>query len=237
MTNPIADMSPRKAAKIAGVVYLICIVLAAFATIFVRGKLIVYGDAATTVNNIMASDSLFRLGFVSDLIRQTVLVLLPLVLYKLLKPVNKNIAALMVVLALVGITIGFINKLNLIAPLLLLNSADYLKAFEADQLYAQVMLFLDLNEQGEFIQMFLSFWLFPLGYLVYKSGFLPRILGILLIIAGFGYLIDSITFFLFPNFGVTISVVTFIGEVLFMLWLLIKGVNVEEWEKSALESA
>jgi hypothetical protein len=231
------QMNPKKTARIAGLLFLIVFVLGVFGELFVRQSLIVPGDAAATVNNIMASESLFRLSFVSDLIRQTVLVLLPLVLYKLLKPVNKNIAALMVVFALVSVTIGFINKLNLIAPLLLLNNADYLKAFEADQLYAQVMLFLDLHEHGAFIQMFLSFWLFPLGYLVFKSGFLPRILGILLIIAGFGYLIDSITFFLFPNFGVTISLFTFIGEVLFMLWLLIKGVNVEQWENRALESA
>ncbi len=84
---------------------------------------------------------------------------------------------------------------------------------------------------------FLNLWFIPLGYLVFKSGYIPRILGVLLIIAGFGYLIDSVTFFLFPNFDVTISLVTFIGEVLFMLWLLIKGVNVEQWEKHALESA
>ena len=231
------EMNPKKTARIAGLMFLIVFVLGVFGELFVRQRLIVPGDAATTVNNIMASESLFRLSIVSDLIRQTVLVLLPLVLYKLLKSVNKNIAALMVILALVGVTIGFINKLNQIAALLLLSGVDYLTAFEADQLHAQVMFFLDLHDYGVYIPQFLSLWLIPLGYLVFKSGFLPRILGILLIIAGSGYLIDSVTFFLFPNFDVTISLFTFIGEVVFMLWLLIKGVDVEQWEKRALESA
>jgi hypothetical protein len=230
------EMNPKKTARIAGLMFLIVFVLGVFGELFVRQRLIVPGDAATTVNNIMASESLFRLSIVSDLIRQTVLVLLPLVLYKLLKSVNKNIAALMVILALVGVIIGFINKLNQIAALLLMSGADYLTAFGADQLYAQVMFFLDLHRYGEFIPMFLSFWLIPLGYLVFKSGFFPRILGILLIIAGFGYLADSVIFYLFPNLDVTISLVTFIGEVIFMLWLLIMGVNVEEWEKRAHES-
>jgi len=230
-------MNPKRTARIAGVLFLLVFLTGVFGQMYVRDSLIVPGDAATTANNIIASESLFRLHFVTDLIRQSILVLLPLVLYKLLKPVNKNIAALMVVFALVGITIGFINKLNLIAPLLLLNNSDYLTAFGADQLYAQVMFFLNLHVIGEKLSLFLSLWLFPLGYLVYKSGFFPRILGILLIIAGFGYLIDSVTFFLFPNFNVTISMVTFIGEVIFMLWLLIKGVNVEQWKKCALETA
>ena len=230
-------MNPKKTARIAGVLFLLIFLTGVFGQMFVRDSLIVPGDAASTANNIMASESLFRLHFVSDLIRQSILVLLPLVLYKLLKPVNKDIAGLMVVFALIGVTIGFINKFNLIVPLLLLNNADYLTAFEADQLYAQVMFFLDLHRYGEFIPMFLSYWLILLGYLVFKSGFFPRILGILLIIAGVGYMIDSITFFLFPDFDVTISLITFWGEPVFMLWLLIKGVDVEQWEKRALETA
>jgi hypothetical protein len=144
----------------------------------------------------------------------------------------------MVIFLLVAIPIAFINELTQFAALLLLSGADYLTAFEADQLHAQVMFFLDLHGYGISIaQIFWGLWLFPLGYLVFKSGFLPRILGILLMIGCFGYLIDSVTFFLFPNFDVTISQFTFIGELLLPLWLLIKGVNVEQWEKRALESA
>jgi hypothetical protein len=229
--------SIKKTARVAGFLSLLVIVFGIFAE-FVRQSLIVPGDAATTVNNIMASESLFRLGFVIDLIHYTILMLLPLALYKLLKPVNKNHALLMVILVLVGVPIAMLNLLNQFAALLLLSGADYLTVFEADQLQALVPLFLDLQRHGVFIaQMFWGLWLFPLGYLVFKSGFLPRILGVLLMIACFGYLIDVVLFFLFPDFGATISQFTFIGELLLALWLLIKGVNVEQWEKRALESA
>ena len=205
-------------------------------------SLIVLGDAATTVNNIMASESPFRLGIVNDLFAQTVGILLVLVLYKLLKPVNKNHALLMVILYLVAVPIAFINELNRFAALLLLSGADYLTAFEADQVHALVMLFLDLHEHGVVIAgIFWGLWLFPLGYLVFKSGFLPRILGVLLIIGSFGYVIDSFTNILFPSYKAIVYqivvVPNFISEVALGLWLLIKGVNVEQWEKRALESA
>jgi hypothetical protein len=229
--------SIKVTARVAGLLYLVVFVLGIFSELYIHQDLIVPGDAATTANNIMASESLLRLGFVSDLIRQIVLILLPLVLYKILKPVNRNIAVLMVVFALVTVPIAMINLLFQFAALLPLSSADYLTAFDADQLYAEVMFFLDLNELGTFVAQFLGFWVSHLGFLVFKSGFLPRILGIMLIITGLGYLIDSITFFLLPNFDVSISLFTFWGEALFALWLLIMGVNVDQWEKRALESA
>jgi hypothetical protein len=204
---------------------------------YVPSILIVPGDAATTANNIMASESLFRTGIVSSLIGQMIFILLVLFLYKLLKPVNKKHALLMVIFWLVGVPIAMLNELNQFAPLLLLSDADYLTIFKADQLHAQVMFFLDLHNDGILIaQIFWGLWLFPLGYLVFKSDFIPRILGILLMIACFGYLIDSFTIILFPSFK-GIALFTFWGELLFPLWLLIKGVNVEQWEKRALESA
>jgi hypothetical protein len=237
MTSKEKMNSPQKTARVAGFLFLVIYALGVFGQLFVRESLIVPGDAATTVNNIMASESLFRLGFVTDLVRQTVVVLLPLVLYKLLKPVNKDHALLMVVFCLVGVPISMLNTLNQFAALRLSSGADYLTAFEANQLHAQVMFFLDLHKYGGFISQFLVLWLLFLGYLVYKSGFLPRILGVLLMIAGFGLLIDFATFFLFPNFDASFALYTFWGEPLFALWLLIKGVNVKEWEKRALESA
>jgi len=231
------ETSPLVYARIAGVLYLFIAVSGIFNGMFGPSSLIVLGDAAITANNIMASESIFRLGIVNDLIAQTVGILLVLVLYKLLKPVNKNQALLMVIFALVGIPIVMLNLLNQFAAQLLLSGANYLTVFAADQLQALVMLFLNLDEHGFFIaHIFWGLWLFPMGYLVYKSGYIPRILGILLIIAGFGYLIDFVTFFFVPSFG-PIKMFTFIGEVLFPLWLLIKGVNVEQWEKRALESA
>jgi len=200
-------------------------------------NLIVPGDAVATVNNIMASESLFRLSIGSALLIQIGHILLVLVLYKLLKPVNKNHALLMVIFYLVGVPIAMLNELNRFAVLLLSSGADYLTAFTAGQLPAQVMLFLDLHERGFFIAgIFWGLWLFPFGYLVFKSGYIPRVLGILLIIAGLGYLIDFVTFFLFPNFP-PIRQFTGWAELVWPFWLLIKGVNVEQWEKRALESA
>jgi hypothetical protein len=228
----------QRTARLAGLLYLSIAILAPIGDMFVRQSLIVPGDAATTAHNIAASEGLFRLGFVSDLVTQTIHVFLVLALFKLLKAVNKNQALLMVLLGLVGVPIAMLSALNQIAALLLSSGADYLTAFAPDQLQALVPLFLDLHEQGVFIaQIFWGLWLFPLGYLVFKSGYIPRILGVLLIIGGLGYLVDCLIVFLFPSFDVTISLFTFWGEVLLPLWLLIKGVNVEQWEKRALESA
>ena len=231
----------NKTARIAGFLYLILMVCGIFSYMFVNSRLIVPGDTATTINNIMASESLYVSGIVSWLISQTVFILLVYVLYKLLKPVNKNHAFLMVMFVLVAVPISFINELNKFAALLLLRGADYLTAFTADQLQALAPLFLDLHEHGLSIaSVFWGLWLFPMGYLVFKSGYIPRILGVFLIIAGFGYLIDSFAVFLLPNFIAIISQFTqftWYGELLLPLWLLIKGVNVEQWEKRALESA
>ena len=144
----------------------------------------------------------------------------------------------MVILALIGIPIAMLNVQNQFAALALLSGADYLTAFNADQLHAQAMTFLKLQETGVNIaQIFWGVWLLPLGYLVYTSGFLPRILGGLLIIGGFGYVIDSLGVFLFPNYDAVIAQFTFVGEVLLPLWLLIKGVNVAKWEERTQESA
>lgn len=236
MGNRIAR-SPLVFARLAGVLYLLLIPFSVFSLIYVPSKLVVPGDAATTAGNIVASEALFRSAIVSHLVGQTIFILLALVLYRLLKPVNRNHAVLMVVFALISVPIAFINELNRLAALILLSGADYLSVFAADQLHAQVMSFLELHEHGIAIALILwGLWLFPLGYLVFKSGFLPKILGVLLMIGCMGYLIDALVFFLFPDFDVTISHFTFVGEVLLPLWLVFKGVNVERWEEYALAS-
>lgn len=229
--------SINKTARAAGSLYLVIFCLGIFAELFIRQNLIVPGDAESTVNQIMASESLFRLSLVSDLIRYTLLILLPLVLYQLLKPVNKNMALIMLVVALASVPMSMLNMLNYFAVLMLLNNTGYLGAFGADQLPAQVMFFIDLYGYGAYIPQFLGLWLLPLGYLVYKSGFLPRILGGLLMIGCFGYLIDAVSFFLFGNSIATLSFIAFIGELIFALWLLIKGVNVEAWKTLVPEYA
>ena len=238
MTTKEKMNSLKKTARIAGLLILIISVFAPFSMMYVPSNLIVPGDATATVENIAASESMYRLAFMGDLIGQVIFIFLVLLLYKLLKPVVRNIAVLMVVLVLVGVPIAMLNDLNQIAALLLSSGADYLTEFGADQSNAQVIFYLDLYEHGlRIAYIFWGLWLFPLGYLVFKSGFLPRILGILLIIAGFGYLFEFVTLFLFPDLEFAIKMFTFWGEVLLALWLLIKGVNVEEWEKRAFESA
>jgi hypothetical protein len=218
--------SPQMTARVAAFVFLIIFFLGMFTELFIRPGMIVPGDAAATVRNIGASEELFRLSLVSDLLRQTLLILLPLILYKLLKPVNKTIAALMVIFALVCVPISMLNELNHFAVLLLASGASYLTAFKADQLNALVTFFLELRKYGTFIPQILSFWVLLLGYLVFKSGFLPRILGILLMLGGLCYTVSAVLFLLFPNFDLMIfGLLAFIGELIFYLWLLIKGVN------------
>ena len=236
MTTQTAETSPLMVARLAGFLYLLVIPLGIFGGLYVSSRVIVAGDAARTASNIIASESLFRLGIVSDLLAALMMLLVVLVLYPLLKPVNRNLALLMVTFVSVGTAISMLNKLNQFAALFLLSSSDYLTVFTADQLQALALLFLRLHSRGGTIAfIFWGLWLFPLGYLVFKSGFLPRILGVLLMIACFDYVINSFATIL----GYTVNIGRFaaLGEVLFILWLLIKGVNVEQWKKRALESA
>jgi hypothetical protein len=229
MTNRIADISLRKAAIVAGFGLLIMGILAPFANFFVLPSLIVPGDAATTANNIMANELLFRIGICSFIIVIILDVVVAWALYVLLKPVNKSLSLLMAWFRLVYATIFGVALANLFSVLLLLSGADYLTVFETDQLHAQVMLSLNaFNDVWAFGLVVFGLHLFVLGYLVFKSGYIPRILGILLIIAGLGYLIDSFAIFLLPNYEATIGLVTFIGELLFMLWLLLKGGKIPE---------
>jgi hypothetical protein len=202
---------------------------------YVPMTLIVSGDAATTASNIMANELLFRMGIAGNLITQIIQILIVLVLYKLFKPVSKNHASLMVVFALVGVPMAMLNNLNRIAALILLNGAEFLKVLGIDQLHVQMMFFLELSEQGVLIPtIFWGLWLLPLGYLVYKSGYFPRILGVLVIMSGFGYLLDSFTHFLIPNYAnyeaILFPVVMLMGmgEILFALWVLIKGAKIPE---------
>lgn len=225
----------QKTARTAGLLYLIIAICTGFAAMGVRLNLTVAGDVTTTASNILANESLFRLGFLIDLIAHPVFVLLVLFLYKLFRTVNKNYASLMVIFVLVSIPITAINMLNHIAPLIILKNPDFMAAFSAKQLNTGVMFFLDLHNYGYLIgQIFHGLWLFPLGILVFKSRFLPRILGVLLMLACFGYLTDCFTIFLFPNYGTIVSPIAMIpaaiGEMSFCFWMLIRGINLSKIE-------
>ena len=229
--------NPNKTARVAGYLYLMLFPLGIFGIIYVPSSLIVLGDAATTASNIMANELLYRLSIVTALTLQIVYIFLALALYKLLNPVDKNNAVLMVILVLVAAPIAMLNELNHVAVLLVLSGSDFLTTFSLVQVQASVPLFLNLHEHGVFIaQIFWGLWLFPMGYLIFKSNFLPLALGILMIIGGFGYLVDSFVYFIFPDFDVTFSEFTFLGELLLPLWLMFKGVNHEQWENYALKS-
>lgn len=230
--------SPKTLARLAGVLYLLLAVLSGWA-FFNLTSMIVPGNAAETAANLRASEPVFRIGILSDLSGQAIFAVLVLVLYRLLKPVNKNQARLMVSLVIVSVALQSMSLINQMAALILLNGADYLSVFSAAQVDALILFFLNMHKAGFSIiaQVFFGLWLIPLGVLIYKSGFMPKILGILLVVAAFGYLGDVVTFFLLPDLGLTVSEFTFIGELLLMLWLLIKGVNVEVWKQRSLEAA
>ena len=236
MTTRTAETTPLTCARVAGLLYLIANLFAPFTLLYLPSRFIVRGDAAATAGNITASESLFRFGITLNLFTFIGQIFLVLALYQLLKVVDKNMASLMVIFSLAAVPIAMLNELNSLAVLLLLSGADYLNVFTTEQLRALVYFFLRLHTQGlDIAQIFWGLWLFPMGYLVYRSGFLPRILGVLLIIACFGYVIQSFAAFL--GYNVSLIFFTSWGELLLLLWLLIKGVNVEQWQKRALASA
>ena len=212
----------------AGGLYLIYMVISIFADVFGRSKLIVLGEAATTARNIMASAWQFRIGFVVDLVAGVLFLLTAWALYALLKPVNKNIALLFLLLNLDGVAVWCFSDLFLMAGQLLLSGADYLKVFQADQLQALAMLSLYIYKNGflGIAQLFFGAWLLPLGYLVFKSGFLPRVLGVILMLHCVAWLATALQFFLFPGFAAITYIsypIGFISEFGLTLWLLIMG--------------
>jgi len=216
----------KKTARIAGFLYFIYILTSIIGNEFGR---FVSVDAPATVNNIMAHESLFRIGFVISLFSVVPFLLAAWALYVLLKPVNKNIALLFLLLNLGGFAIWCLSMLDLFASLLLLSGADYLKVFQPDQLQAQAIFFINLYKNGYIIaQIPYGIWLFPLGYLVFKSGFLPKILGILLIVDCFGLLTYVLQRFLLPGYEVIsypCMAVGFVAELSLTLWLLIMSVK------------
>ncbi len=219
-----------KAARVAGAIYLLLALTAPFSLIYVPTKLIVRGDATATANNILNHETLFRLGIVADLITPVIFICVGLALYSLLGNVNKTWARLMVALVLVSAAVGFLNVLNDAAALILFRGGDFLAVFEKPQRDALAMLFLRLHDQGIFMNEILwGLWLFPFGLLVARSGFLPRILGIWLVLNCFAYLVLSFTALLFPlsyDAVFRMAMPVLFGELAITLWLLIKGAKI-----------
>lgn len=221
--------SLQKTARLAGLLYLILVITGVFGIMYVSSQIIVQGDAITTAQNILAKEFLFRISIINDIISNTIFVLLVLVLYRLLKQVNEHQAKLMVVLVVVQIPAVFIMEALNITSLMILKG-ELLKTFELSQRQDLAMLFLKTNDYYTLIlEMFWGLWLLPFGLLVYRSGFIPRIFGILLIIGGIAYMNYSLVSLLFPSYSAFVNQPTLllvaIGEISITLWLLIKGVN------------
>ncbi len=221
-------ISLDRTARIAGLFYLIFISTFALAD-YLRSQFIVMGDAAATAQNISGNELLVRLSFLTELASALFFVLAAWALYVLLRSVNKDLALLFLFLNLGGVVVECINMLNLLAALMLLNGADYLTVLPIDQLQAQAQFYLDLYANGIMIaQVFFATWLLPLGYLVYRSGFLPRFLGILLILDFVAVLVWLLQFFLLPDMrmlsypGLAVSLV---AEVSLTAWLLLVGIR------------
>ena len=227
-----------KAARMAGALYLSMVITGPFSLMYVPSKLIVRGNATATAANIMAHDTLFRFGIVADLFGQVIFICLAIALYRLLSDVNKTWARLMVGFVLVSAAVGFLNALNNVGALILFRGGEFLTVFDRSQLDALGMLFIRLHSQGNIIdEIFWGLWLFPFGLLVFRSGFLPRFLGLWLMINCFGWLGLSLTALFFPLYydvAFRIAQPVLFGELAIMLWLLIKGAKIPVSQMSSI---
>lgn len=233
MKTRIHETSPQVYARIAALLYLVTIAAGIIAQMVIGSRIIVDGDAAMTANNIMAHKDLFQMGFTVYLIEMACQIAQTVLFYILLRPVSRNIALLALVFSLVGCTIKALSRLFYIAPLLVLGGSSYLRIFSAEQLQALALLFLNVNSQAAGIALaFFGVSTFLNGYLIFRSTFLPQILGVLSMTAGLGWLT-----FLYPPLGnqlfMYVLLLGLIGSVSQILWLLAKGVNVEKWNETS----
>jgi hypothetical protein len=225
-----SETTPHIYARVAGFLYLIIIIFGISSEVFIRSILVVKGDATTTAGNILASEGLFRFGFVLDSIMLLSDVAIAVLFYVLLKPVSKTLALIAAAFRLTQAAILGFNLLNYYAALLLLKGVGYATVFNSDQLNAMAMLFLDMHSHGyDLGLLFFGLSSIILGYLVVKSDYFPEVLGYGLIAAAVVYLTGSFTRFLFPDyvsFIEPIYIVPLIAELSFCLWLLLKGVRI-----------
>ncbi|HVN77269.1 MAG TPA: DUF4386 domain-containing protein [Thermoanaerobaculaceae bacterium] len=223
-------MTPtNRDARVAGFLYLFITVTGVFNLMYAPSKLFVRGDPAATANTILAHESLFRIDLVVGVAGSVGFALLAFALYRLLEGVNRPQAAVMAALVLVQVPQSFVSEVNNLAVLVLVRGAEFLSVFDKPQREAIAMLFLQVDHEGTLVsQVFWGLWLFPLGLLVWRSGFLPRVLGGWLLANGFAYLANAFTGLLAPQHLAIVSKITFpvlFGEMAFMLWLVIVGVR------------
>jgi hypothetical protein len=228
-----AEASPRRMARITGAFYLLTMLAGLFAQGFVSNRLVVSGDAAATATNILTHRNLFQLGFTVYLIEMASQIAFTVLLYELLKPVNRTVSLLAAFLGLAGCTIKTVSRLFYIAPLFVLGGASYLSAFDPKQLQLLALLFLRVNDEGAAISLaFFGFYALLTGYLIFRSTFLPRFLGVWSELAGIGWLA-----FLYPPLGyrlfLYLAAFGFLGAMALIVWLLVFGVNEQRWKEQA----
>jgi len=237
MTTNKIESAPVQMARIAGLLYLIIIVFGIWAEVFVRSGIVVSGDAGATAQNIAASPGLFRAGFVADSIMVLCDIGLAVLLYILLKPVGLEVALVAMFFRLAQAAVLAVNLLNYYAAILLLDGTGLAAVFEADHLNAMVAFYLNLHSHGyDLGLLFFGIHCLLLGYLIFKSRYMPRILGTLVMAAGLVYLIGTYTRFLVPDYVATVApiyLVAVISEVSLCVWLLVKGVRSAWWPQGA----
>ena len=236
MKTQISEISPQVYARVVGILYLFTISAGIIAQMGISNGIVVVDDAATTASNILANRNLFQLGFTIYLLEMASQIAQTVIFYMLLKPAGRSVSLLALFFGLVGCIIKTVSRLFYIAPLLVLGEAHYLDVFTLDQLQALALLLLKVNDLAAGMALaFFGFSTLLNGFLIFRSTFLPRILGILSILGGFGWLT-----FLYPPLGNQllpyILVIALIGSISQILWLLIKGVRVEQWKRLAGES-
>jgi UPF0716 family protein affecting phage T7 exclusion len=232
------EASPKVLSRIVGLLYLIIIIGGIFGEAFIRNRVIVSGDAAATAANIRSLESLWRFGIASEIFMLTCAVVMAWIFFVLLRPVSKDLAWLATFFHLVSIALEAGNELRLLETLFPLGSAGYLRALEPEQLYAMMSLSLRSYASGFNLSLIFFGWFCIIaGYLIFRSGYFPKVIGILILIAGLSYLLNSFSLILAPNLagrlGYSLMAPVLIGEASLCLWLLLKGVNVEKWKSHA----
>ncbi len=229
----IAEASPRFKARAAGALSLLTLLTGTFAQMFVSGRLVVEGDAAATAANILAHKSFFQLGFAVYLIEMACQIAMTALFYELLKPAGRSVSLIAAYLGLSGCVIKTVGRLFYIAPLFILGGAHYLNAFSLEQLQALALLFLKVNDHGAGIALaFFGFYALLKGYLIIRSTFLPRILGVLSVLAGLG-LLTFLSPTLGPRLFTYVAALGLLGAAPQILWLLVFGVNEARWKEQA----
>jgi len=239
MANRATDIRPQAYARVGGILYLTIILAGASGELFVRGSLVVSGNAAATATNILASRYLWRAGVAGDLVMHVCDVGLMLVFYVLLRPVNRNLALLAILFNLVQTSVLVANKLNLVLPLFLLADAPYLKAFTPEQLQALSYVAIRTHDYGFALGLiFFGVECLVVGYLIIRSSYLPATLGVMMQIAGVCYLINSFADVVYPPIASRlfpfILLPAFIAELSLALWLLVKGVDLSKWRTAQI---